>query len=97
MVLNYDFDGYFDFEITDDELKEAIIAAVIRETYCTEEQAETFYDIAKNFDTGLEDIFNADIHEYFEDEAREMAVNQSEKDRYEKEQWNRDYLKSIKL
>lgn len=97
MVLNYDFDGDFEFEITDEELKEAIINSVIRETCCTEEDAEIFYRIAQNFDTGLTEIFNEDIHEYFEDEAREMADKQAEEDRYEKEQWNRDYLKSIKL
>lgn len=96
MVLNYDFDGDFEFEITDEQLKEAIIDSVIRETCCTEEDAETFYRIAQNFDTGLTEIFDEDIHEYFEDEAREEDERKTKEDRAEIEQWNNDYYKSIK-
>lgn len=98
MELTYNIDGMLvDFEISNKQVKEAVIEAVIRETNCTEEEANTFYYIASQFDLDIEETFRDSIQEYYEDEAIAIEMEQAEEDRLEKKQWNDDYLKSIKL
>lgn len=98
MELTYNIDGMLvDFEISNNQVKEAVIEAVIRETNCTEEEANTFYYIASQFDLDIEETFRDSIQEYYEDEAIAIEMEQAEEDRLEKKQWNDDYLKSIKL
>lgn len=94
--LHYDFgNGDFEFYVSATQLRKALIDAIIRDAPCTEQEAIAFYDVANKFDIDLVELFDEDLHEYFEDDAREEDERKTKEDKAEREQWNRDYLRSI--
>lgn len=95
MELKYDIDGVeVEICIKPNQFKNAIIDAVIRETMCTEEQANAFFDIAKKLQLELDVIFDEELREYFEDIVQIAFEKTIEDEKNESEQMLKDYYKS---